>query len=374
VEVAAAKAEAEQRKAAELEEVRAQVLRLRTAAAEQARAAAEQAVAAEVARAKALTPVTPPPPRQELATQWASEEFVADDGRRQRSSRRVPSNKKVWIIAAAASIVLVVSSVFAFGLLGKPAEKTPTETAKPKPAADTAPDDMTVAATGPTGELRVESTPDGARVMLDGKESGFTPLTLNNVPAGRHLLVLEGENGTVRRTVRVQAGERTIARYEITGGFIAITSKFPVEVYEGSRKVGVSSDGHISMTPGRHKVTLVNGRFNYRVEVELAVKAGEVTTHTIEIPMGVLIVNTTPGAEIFVDGERMGAAPLAPFSAAVGSREVLVRHVNLGEKRQSIDVIPGKPVEVSLPFEGAATGPRPQPKLAPLSMPPPRRR
>ena len=41
---------------------------------------------------------------------------------------------------------------------------------------------------------------------------------------------IEGENGTVRRTVRVQAGERTIARYEITGGFIAITSKFPVEV------------------------------------------------------------------------------------------------------------------------------------------------
>ena len=48
----------------ELEEVRAQVLRLRTAAAEQARVAAEQAVAVEVARAKSLTPVAPPaPPR-----------------------------------------------------------------------------------------------------------------------------------------------------------------------------------------------------------------------------------------------------------------------------------------------------------------------
>jgi hypothetical protein len=317
VEVAAAKAEAEQRRTTELEEVRAQVLRLRTAAAEQARAAAEQAVAAEVARAKALTPATPLPPRQELATQWTSDAFVADDARRQRSARRVPSNKKVWVIGAAASIVLLVSSVFAFGVLGKPSEKTSNPAPKSN-ATDDAAADMTVVTNGPTGELRIESTPDGARVILDGKESGFTPLTLNSVPAGRHLLVLEGENGTVRRTVRVQAAERTIARYEITGGFIAITSKFPVEVYENNKRVGISSEGHIALAPGRHKVTLVNSRFNYRDEVELAVKAGEVTTHTVEAPMGVLIVNTTPGAEVFVDGQRVGSAPLAPIPAAVG--------------------------------------------------------
>jgi hypothetical protein len=369
VEVAAAKADAEQRRTTELEEVRAQVLRLRTAAAEQARAAAEQAVAAEVARAKALTPVTPLPPRQELATQWESDAFVADDSRRQRLSRRVPSNKRIWVIAAAASIVLLVSSVFAFGVLGK-SEKASSEATKPK-VADDAAADMTVVTNGPTGELRIESTPDGARVMVDGKESGFTPLTLNNVPAGRHLVVLEGENGTVRRTVRVQAGERTIARYEITGGFIAITSKFPVEVYENNKRVGISTEGHISMAPGRHKITLVNGRFNYRDDVELAVKAGEVTTHTVEAPMGVLIVNTSPGAEVFVDGERVGSAPLAPIPAAVGARDVLVRHVAHGERRQSVDVTPGKPVELTVLFEGTNTGPRQQPKLAPLSMPPP---
>jgi hypothetical protein len=228
--------------------------------------------------------------------------------------------------------------------------------------------------TGPSGELRIESTPDGARVVLDGRESGFTPLTLNNVPAGRHLLMLEGENGTVRRTVRVQAGERTIARYEITGGFIAITSKFPVEVYEGTKKIGLSSEGHLSMTPGRHKITLVNGRFNYRVDVELNVKAGEITTHNVELPLGTLVVNTAPGAEIFVDGERMGSAPLGAFPAAVGAREVLVRHVDLGERRQTVEVVPGKVSELSVLYEGAAPGPRPQPKLAPLSMPPARRR
>ena len=370
-EVAAAKADAEQRRAAELEEVRAQVLRLRTAAAEQARAAAEQAVAAEVARAKALTPVTPQP-RAEIATQWESDAFVTDDLRRQRSSRRVPSRKKAWILAAAASLVLVVSSVFAFGVLpmGKSSKEAPSGEATR--ATDVPPD--APATSGPTGELRIESTPDGARVMLDGRESGFTPLTLNNVPAGRHLLVIEGENGTVRRTVRVQAGERTIARYEITGGFIAISSKFPVEIYQGKKKIGLSSEGHLSLPPGRHKITLVNGRFNYRADVELTVKAGEITSHTVELPLGSLIVNTAAGAEIFVDGERMGSAPLAAFPAAVGVREVLVRHIDFGERRQSVEVTPGKPIELSVLFEGATPGPRQPPKLAPLSRAPERRR
>ena len=36
-------------------------------------------------------------------------------------------------------------------------------------------------------------------------------MTVKNVAAGRHALVLEGESGTLRRTIRVQAGERTVA-------------------------------------------------------------------------------------------------------------------------------------------------------------------
>ena len=56
---------------------------------------------------------------------------------------------------------------------------------------------------------------------------GFTPLTVKNVSAGRHALILEGESGTLRRTVRVQAGERTVARYEITAGFLSVSSRIP---------------------------------------------------------------------------------------------------------------------------------------------------
>jgi hypothetical protein len=221
--------------------------------------------------------------------------------------------------------------------------------------------------------LQVDTTPDGARVTLDGREAGFTPLTLKDVAAGRHSLVIEAESGTVRRTVRVQAGERTIARYEITGGFLSIISKFPVEVYQGKKRIGVSSDGHLSLAPGRYKVTLVNARFNYRADVEFTIRAGEITTQTVELPMGSLVVNTAAGAEIFVDGDRIGSAPLGAIPVAIGAREVLVRHGELGERRQSVEVTSGRPVELSVLFEGAPAQ-RTAPRLAPLSMPLPDRR
>jgi hypothetical protein len=135
----------------------------------------------------------------------------------------------------------------------------------------------------------------------------------------------------------------------------------------------VSTDGHIPLAPGRFKVTLVNTRFKYRAEVEITIKAGEVTTQTVELPMGSIVVNTTQGAEIFIDGDRAGSAPLGPIPVAIGAREVLVRHVDLGERRQTVEVTPGKPMELNVVFEGAGA-PRTPPRLAPLSMPPERRR
>jgi hypothetical protein len=279
------------------------------------------------------------------------------------------------LIAASIAFVALVGGAFAFRLLpSKPAAKHNPSVAAPKDADGAGPwvDNTTtkpVATGARCGELQVESTPSGARVLLDGRESGFTPVTLKEVPAGRHALVLEGDGGTVRRTVRVQAGERTVASYEITSGFLSVISRLPVEVYLGSRKLGASGDTHMLLPPGQYGITLVNTRFRYKGEVEVTVRPGEVTTHTVQLPTGSLHVNTASGAEILVDGERVGTSPASSLSVAIGTRDVLVRHPQFGERRQSVEVVADRPVELSVPFDGAT--PRTPPRLAPLSMTPP---
>ena len=59
------------------------------------------------------------------------------------------------------------------------------------------------------GALVVDSRPSGARVFVDGKAAGTTPLEVGSVDAGSHALRLELD-GYQRWTsaIRVVAGER----------------------------------------------------------------------------------------------------------------------------------------------------------------------
>lgn len=59
-----------------------------------------------------------------------------------------------------------------------------------------------------TGTLSVNSTPPGARVMLDGNEAGLSPVVLKNISADNHTISLE-KNGYAPavRQVRIEAGQ-----------------------------------------------------------------------------------------------------------------------------------------------------------------------
>jgi serine/threonine-protein kinase len=61
----------------------------------------------------------------------------------------------------------------------------------------------------------VETRPPGARVVVDGRDRGATPLTLSDVPAGTHAVRLERPGyQTISTTVRVDA--RTRARVAVS--------------------------------------------------------------------------------------------------------------------------------------------------------------
>jgi hypothetical protein len=63
---------------------------------------------------------------------------------------------------------------------------------------------------------------------------------------------------------------------------------------------------------------------------------------------------------------------VAAIQVPIGTREVLVRHPQFGERRQSVDIVRGQPVDLSVILK-EADAPRTAPRLAPLSMPPDRR-
>jgi hypothetical protein len=147
-----------------------------------------------------------------------------------------------------------------------------------------------------------------------------------------------------------------------TAGMLAVFSRVPLDLYVSDRRIGTTEDGQILLPPGRYRVRLVNTRLKYRGEVTLVVRSAQVTAHTVRLPDGHVQVNTEPGAEVWIEGKRAGVAPLGALPVPLGSREIVVRHPDLGERREFVDVRYGEIAEVSIrPREGPGSGATPDP-------------
>jgi len=149
------------------------------------------------------------------------------------------------------------------------------------------------------------------------------------------------------------------------GGFLLAFSRIPMDLYSDGRRIGTTEDGQLLLNSGSHKIEFVSERFNYRSTVTLTIRSGQVTAHTLALPSGRVRVTTTPGAEVWIEGERAGVAPLDAMPVTIGTREVVVKDASFGERRQSVEVKNGETTELTM-MPGSAP-PAGAPRLAPLS-------
>jgi PEGA domain-containing protein len=155
----------------------------------------------------------------------------------------------------------------------------------------------------------------------------------------------------------------------ITGpGFLTAFSRIPMEVYADGKRIGTTEDGQLLIASGAHQIEFVSERFHYRAIASLTIPPGHVLPYTVALPSADVRVITTPGTEVWVEGERVGVAPLDPIHVPIGTREIAVKGPGGAEKRQAVEVKLGESVEVSLTPQSLAADPSPAtPHLAPLS-------
>lgn len=390
-ELARVHAQAEERQAAQLEQLRAQMAEMREAAAHQARAAAAEALASEAARAAALAKETAPrrpnvvrmqprlapqgPPARESAAREA-ETFVepaqpqaptpsaADYYSLFQSSAPVhrPVDEEPaafgagldyrrhakWALPVAACLLLVTNTGTAISTVARfvtPAEKPAliVERVDPEPFIEVVEQRV--------GSLKIDTTPEGAEAIVDGRSYGTTPLTIPDLDVGPHTLVLKSAAGTITRRVTIKNNQTTQLAEAIFSGWLAIFSPIPVTVVVDGTPVNLTDDGRVMTTPGTHVVELVSERFNYRATETLAVRPGETTAHTLELPMGSVRVIVPDGTEVKVDGAPAAGSLAEGLPVTIGSHEISATHPFLGERRASVDVRYGDVTEVTLQFE-----------------------
>ena len=198
------------------------------------------------------------------------------------------------------------------------------------------------------GDLRVVSEPPGARVFVDGTPRGSAPMTVTGLTPGEHSVALEGDAGTVRQTVTIASGATASLVVPLAGasaaqqGWIAVNAPVPMQLVENGRVLGTSQGDAVAVPVGRHAIELVNATVGYRETRSINVTAGKMSSIAVEMPLATLSLNAVPWAEVWVDGRKVGDTPLGNLSLPAGPHEVLFRHPQLGEQRQTVVVkLPG---------------------------------
>ena len=190
----------------------------------------------------------------------------------------------------------------------------------------------------PSSTLSVTSTPPGARVVVDGKPRGVTPLQLADVSPGRHEVVLTGDAGEVRRTITVAAGRTATVDEAIFSGWVAVYSPFEITVAEGGRVLRPDDRSQIMLPPGAHTLRFVNRSLGYDESRRIDVKPGEGTPIRLTPEPSKLTVTTTEPAEVWIDGTRAGDAPLSGVAVTLGTHEIVVRRAVGGERRFTVSI------------------------------------
>ncbi len=205
-----------------------------------------------------------------------------------------------------------------------------------------------------TGTLQVTSEPMRAALVVDGVLRGVTPLTLPDLTVGAHTLAVRFPTATVEQRVDIAQG--TTAALHIVApptssaaaGWLSVDVASPLQIYEEDRLVGTTNIGRLLLPPGVHVLDFVSDELGFRTQRTVTVRPGTATAVSLELPSVTLSVNAQPWAEVFIDGERVGETPIGTLSRPVGRHEIVLRHPQLGERRQTVTLTTNGPNRISV--------------------------
>jgi hypothetical protein len=257
-----------------------------------------------------------------------------------------PPREIPWKLIAAGVVLIATAIAIKFGYAPSsgPILETVKKVAPTSAAAPAAP----AAASGAT-RLAITTEPAGARVTIDGKPAGETPLMLDTISVGRHVVTVTGATGvTAKRTVRVEAGKTAMVEIPLFSGFVLVSAPFVIEVSENGKIIG-SSDDQIILSQGSHTLHLANKDLGY-VATETVEIQGSETTRVALDPRGRANINASPWAEVYIDGEKAGDTPLANIAIRLGVREIVFKNPQFGERKVTTTITANAPATISVDF------------------------
>jgi hypothetical protein len=194
------------------------------------------------------------------------------------------------------------------------------------------------------GRVSIVTDPPGARVVVDGKARGTSPTIVTDLTPADHKVTVTSDTGSAERTITVAAGGTASVMFSLpkvsgpVGGWLSIAAPFDIEVVEHDDVIGSGATSKIMVAAGRHDITLINRSLGYQEARRIEVAAGKTMAIRIDPPKVSVSVNARPWAEVTLDGDSIGQTPISNLLVTVGTHEMVFRHPQLGERRQTVTV------------------------------------
>jgi hypothetical protein len=210
-----------------------------------------------------------------------------------------------------------------------------------------------------SGQVSVATEPPGAQVAVDGRPRGTSPLTVADLRAGEHKITVTSAAGAAERTVMVTAGGTASVVFSPSrvlgpvGGWLSIFAPFEVQIAENEEiigSIGSSGASRIMLAAGRHDVVLTNAGLGFQEGRRIEVTPGKTAVLHVDAPKASVSVNARPWAEIVLDGNSIGQTPIANLLVGVGPHEMVFRHPQHGERKQTVVVTSKGPNRIAMDF------------------------
>jgi hypothetical protein len=213
------------------------------------------------------------------------------------------------------------------------------------------------------GSLHVQTDLPSMSVLVDGVDRGLSPVTIADLTPGDHQVVvrpsdrqgaLNSDKQAIRRTVSIKTGETVSLVLSAPGaaapapGWLAVSAPMVMQLREGGQLIGTTETEKLMLAAGDHDIEIANDAIGFKTAQRVTVAPGKTAAFAVELPPGSLSINAQPWAEVWLDGERIGETPLANLTVRPGTHDVVFKHPQLGERRESVVVTLRQPARLGV--------------------------
>lgn len=202
-----------------------------------------------------------------------------------------------------------------------------------------------------SGVIAVESTPSGAKVILNGEERGRTPFS-SKLKQGQYKIRVEREqHAAFEDNIFIEKDQRKeiYAKLELMSGILVLKSDPVAAGVSINNKEYGCSPLKVSLPPGRYEILVA--KHGYKTEKRI-VELDPAQTCTLEVPLdgntgGMDLIVSPSRAIVYLDGRKYDDTP--PAERKDGFKVLEFRDLPVGEHSVTIECSRAVPERTIIP-------------------------